>query len=457
MQNVLQKIIAFKRREVEALQQEIDAAALRNTLSPADGLFYRKLQAATAARQKFVITEFKRRSPTGGINTGADLSRQIAGYIAAGAVGASVLTDAHFFGGSYADLATSAQQLHASGCFVLQKDFILHPLQIYLARQAGADAVLLMASVLTTQELAHLKSVAEELGMGVLIEVHDEAEIEKILPLQPKVVGINNRDLRTMKIALNNTARLAPLLPAGTIIVSESGIGSAADFAVATHAAHGALIGTALMRNKDLLIGFSTGDQPYLLKACGIREAELLQEPTAHLIGVNFSPFSKRCINQEVLRNVVLPSNAVAVFKGNSEQEIRTVLQQFPFRYVQLYAGDVSPAFAHSLSQKIILAISVQNLDPTRIAAPFAPLTDFFILDGPAPGSGMPAPFGRLGNFPYPFLLAGGINATNLHRVRELRHCIGADVASGIETDGAVDITKINQLQSLLNAQSILA
>jgi indole-3-glycerol phosphate synthase/phosphoribosylanthranilate isomerase len=457
MENVLDKIVAFKRRELEALQLEIDAAAFRSTLQPADGLFYRTLQAATQQRKKFVIAEFKRRSPTGGINQGVLLTQQIDAYIAAGAVGASVLTDAHFFGGSYADLAQAAQRLHAAGCFALQKDFVIHPLQIYLARQAGADAVLLMAAIHTLPELKRLKHEAEALGMGVLVEVHDAAEIEKIQGLDAPVVGINNRNLRNMKIALNNTAALAPLLPAGTIIVSESGIGTAADFAAATHAAHGALIGTSLMRNSAILGRFTTGNKQYVLKACGLRTPQLVSETTADLIGINFSPRSKRRIDPAVLSAVALPPNAVAVFKGNSEEEIRAVLQQHPFQYVQLYADDVSPAFVQSLSQKVILAIAVQANDPASIAAPYAHCADMFILDGPAPGSGTPTQLSHLDDFPYPFLLAGGIHAGNIHLVHELPHCIGADVASGIETDGTVDAGKIQQLRALLAAQPIHA
>jgi len=339
---------------------------------------------------------------------------------------------------------------------LLQKDFILDPIQIYLARQAGADLILLIAAILQPDEMQSLRQTAENLGMGVLAEVHDAEELEKILPFNFPVIGVNNRDLKTFRTALNRfnflenqyyTPQNRPLL------VAESGVTDYRDFQCVCRA-DAFLIGTGLMRQEQLPTSFSSyfrTDKPYLFKACGIRSADMLHPNEADFIGLNFSPRSKRRIDPAMLENHTLPENAVAVFYQNPETEILEILARFPFRRIQLYAGDVSLEFIKKLRVRVFLAAALKQESDLQQLDQYAPHVDAFILDGAAPGSGNASVIEIPADFPYPFLLAGGINATNAERILPYQNCIGVDAASGIETpDGAVSVEKIHEIADVL-------
>ena len=335
---------------------------------------------------------------------------------------------------------------------LLQKDFILDPIQIYLARQAGADLILLIAAILQPDEMQALRLTAESLGMGVLAEVHDAEELEKILPLNFPVIGVNNRDLKTFRTALNRFNYLSnKYFPQQErpLLVAESGVGDYRDFQCVHHA-DAFLIGTGLMRQEQLPTSFSSyfrTDKPYLFKACGIRAANMLHRDEADFIGLNFSPRSKRRIDPAVLENQPLPENAVAVFYGNTEAEILETLARFPFKRIQLYAGDVSLDFIKSLRVRVFLAAALKQETDLQQLDQYAPHVDAFILDGAMPGSGQAATLEIPSDFPYPFLLAGGMHEGNLERLLPFENCIGVDMASGIEdTDGSVRLEKIQQV-----------
>jgi indole-3-glycerol phosphate synthase/phosphoribosylanthranilate isomerase len=409
------------------------------------------LRDAMKNRRPFFIAEFKRKSPSEGwINEHADLVRQVRAYADAGAGMVSVLTDGPFFGGSYDDLDLAARTLAGTGVLVLQKEFILDPIQIYLARLHGADAILLIAALLEPHQLEHLRQTALGLGMDALVEVHDSGEYERIRHLPFPVLGVNNRDLHTFRTNLN---RVNTIPPDGRLLVSESGVRHSADFQVVRRAADGFLIGTGLMRET----GFSSFEQhfaaggKYLFKACGLKEAPAAP---ADFYGYNFSHKSKRRVDESVLKNTELPPNAVAVFYQNTENEIREVLRRYPFPAVQLYAGDVTPGFVRSLKTRVLLAQPVRETGDLEALETFAPDVDLFILDGATPGSGARIEAVVPLDFPYPFLLAGGINAGNLDAVLPYQNCIGVDVASGIETGGRVDVEKMHGIQARLNALS---
>ncbi len=442
---ILDKITAAKELEIKALFNQYDLAALRAEAIPTTRSFYNEL----AAQQPFFITEFKRKSPSEGwIAEHANVAEQVLAYAQAGAKAISVLTDTPFFGGTYADLERAAQALSTLGHdrpLLLQKDFVLDEIQIYLARRAGADMILLIAAILAPERLEALRKVAESLGMGALVEVHDQEELDGIQHLDFPVLGINNRDLKVFRTSLNRVNVLRRQAK-DRLVISESGIHSYRDFAAVRHA-HGFLIGTSLMRQGAQSLALLQSPR-FLFKACGIRSAtDLLQPDAADFLGINFSPVSKRRMPTEVLDQHELPHNAVAVFYQNTPDEIRAVLEKYPFQRVQLYAGDVSPDVVRSLKKKILLAARIRTEQDIADLEAYAPDVDMFILDGPEPGSGIAAD-GHLipPDFPYPFLLAGGIHAGNLERVHRYKHCIGVDTASGIETDGAVDPVRMQAI-----------
>jgi len=463
--NILIEIVASKKQEIRQLYQQHDPEVLKSLTLPTLRSFEAELSSARSQRRPFFITEFKRKSPSEDwIDRDANLAEQIELYARAGAGAISVLTDTPFFGGTYDDLRRAAVTLSAlpEGAhrpLLLQKDFVLDPIQIYLARQAGADLILLIAAILSAEQLEALRQTAASLGMGALIEVHDAGELEKVQHLNFPVLGINNRDLKTFRTALNRVNVLARAAR-GRYVIAESGLHHARDFRIVRRA-DGFLIGTSLMRHRAhseelpgeqmLQTMFAPRDHRPLLKACGIRTADLLTASTADWIGINFSPMSKRRINLAVLDQAsALPANAVAVFYKNSIEEVNVILAQYPFKTVQLYAGDMTPEQVRSIKKKVILAVSVRSEVDLKIVEDYASDVDMFILDGAAPGSGQRIGANIPGDFPYPFLLAGGIHLDNLDLIRNYQNCIGVDIASGIETDGMVDSDKIREIRETL-------
>ncbi|MBX2893466.1 MAG: bifunctional indole-3-glycerol phosphate synthase/phosphoribosylanthranilate isomerase [Saprospiraceae bacterium] len=476
--SILEQIVESKKREIERLHAQHDMRELQERVAQnhpnAPPRFYQAFAETRARGEHFFIAEFKRKSPSEGwLDHDANLPLQVRAYAQAGASAISILTDEPFFGGSYADLTLAAQTLHLLPSstlhpppLLLQKDFILSPIQIYLAKLHGADIILLIAAILEPERLDFLKKTAELLGMGVLVEVHDEAELAKIQHLDFPVLGVNNRDLKTFRTALNRVNVLKKQA-GGRFVVAESGIRDYRDFQAVRHA-DGFLIGTGLMRAEKLPTRFEAhfqGRGKFLFKACGIRTPEMLtalsdgltsSQPVTKnspdFIGLNFSPVSRRRVDAEtceVLKTSQV-SNAVAVFYKNTETDIRKTHEKYPFHAVQLYAHEVSPEFVRSLKQRVMLAMSVRETADMQQLEPFAADVDFFILDGATPGSGQRVGAAIPADFPYPFLLAGGLNEENLEVILDYENCIGADIASGIETDGQVDVGKIHRIAERL-------
>lgn len=202
-----------------------------------------------------VIAEIKRGSPSRGIfSVTVDPPRLAQAYIAGGAAALSVLTDEPFFGGSLADMVAVSEIAHAADppIPVLRKDFILDEYQLVEARANGGDAVLLIVAALASGMLRALYATAATLGMEVLAEVHDEAEMEVALELGATVIGVNNRDLRTFTVDLATTEQLAASIPPGVVLVSESGIACRADVErVVAAGAHAVLVGESLILSDD--------------------------------------------------------------------------------------------------------------------------------------------------------------------------------------------------------------
>ncbi|MEK4485807.1 indole-3-glycerol phosphate synthase TrpC [Psychrobacillus sp. FSL H8-0484] len=203
-----------------------------------------------------IISEIKRASPSKGlISDGVNPAEQAMNYYKAGAACISVLTDTPFFQGTFADLQEVA---HTVPIPILCKDFVIHTIQIDHAKHAGASVVLLIVAALTQEELTKLYSHATGQGLEVLVEVHDAEELERALQLDAKLIGVNNRDLRTFEVDLARTAEIAALFPfhEERVLISESGIWNAEDAVrVAEYGASGVLVGESLMRSGDVETG----------------------------------------------------------------------------------------------------------------------------------------------------------------------------------------------------------
>ncbi len=246
---ILRKIIDRKREEVAARQKQDSVGSLEQRIAeqtPPRG-FARALQARVAAAEPAVIAEVKKASPSKGVIR-ADFQPALiaASYQAGGASCLSVLTDVDFFQGADAYLQ---QARAACGLPVLRKDFTIDPYQVTEARAIGADAILLIVAALEDDQMQELARTAREVGVDVLVEVHDRAELDRALELDTFLIGINNRDLHTFDTRLETTLELLPYVPADHLVVTESGIHTAEDVALMrNHQVYGFLVGEAFMR-----------------------------------------------------------------------------------------------------------------------------------------------------------------------------------------------------------------
>ena len=271
MSDKLTEIMAHKRREIAPLVRPVSEGELARL----DAALPRPPSFATALRRAdrrlAVIAEIKRRSPSAGaIKQNADASTQAMTYRAAGADALSILTDEKYFGGSLEDLRGVTSRFRAGSPSVrvslsnpsgtgasnllpcLRKDFFVHPIQVFEAREAGASAILIIVRALTDEEIKTLHGGANAAGLDALFEVHDEADLARAVAHGAMIIGVNNRDLAVFKTDLALSERLIPQFPKDVIAVSESGIFTGADAARARAAgAHAVLVGEALMKAGD--------------------------------------------------------------------------------------------------------------------------------------------------------------------------------------------------------------
>ena len=250
--DILDRIVAVKHEEVAAAKASVDAASMRQrALARTDVRdFAGALRAKLAAGRAAVIAEAKKASPSKGLlRDPFDPAAIAASYARHGAACLSVLTDERFFqGGAWAlEAARGACSLP-----VLRKDFIVDAYQIDEARAMGADAILLIAACLDDEHMAAFEAHAQALGMAVLVEVHDAAELDRALRLSTPLVGINNRNLRSFEVSLDTTLALLGRVPPDRIVVTESGIATPADVArMRERGVHAFLVGEAFMRQPD--------------------------------------------------------------------------------------------------------------------------------------------------------------------------------------------------------------
>jgi indole-3-glycerol phosphate synthase len=247
--NVLDRIMAVKRAEVLAAKQRVPPAKIEDLARNAGAVrdFVAALRKKIDSGKSAVIAEIKRASPSRGLlREHFDPAEIARSYEAGGAACLSVLTDREFFQGALEHLAAARV---ACALPVLRKDFIFDPYQVYEARAMGADCILLIAACLSLDEMKSLEPAAETLGMAVLVEVHNPAELQAALQLRTPLVGINNRDLRTFETRLEATLNLLPKVPRDRIVITESGIASSNDVArMRAQGVNAFLIGEAFMR-----------------------------------------------------------------------------------------------------------------------------------------------------------------------------------------------------------------
>ncbi len=243
--DILEKIIDHKREEAKERMRLYPLELLKKSIHFSAPCVSLK-QYVLRPDKSGIIAEFKRKSPSkGDINPYAEVEKISIGYMQAGASALSVLTDETFFGGSNEDLETARKFNY---CPILRKDFVIDEYQIHEAKAIGADAVLLIAAVLSQEEIIRFTKLAHELGLEVLLEFYDEKELEKYVD-EADMVGINNRNLKNFTVNFDHAIRMAEKLPSGSIKIAESGIQSPEDILLLQKAGfYGFLIGELFMR-----------------------------------------------------------------------------------------------------------------------------------------------------------------------------------------------------------------
>ncbi len=456
--NMLDEIIAHKRKEVAARKQAMSYAALRENLGPSA----RSLEQALRQPGSRFILEYKRASPShGAINPGLTVEKLCAAYKGfADAV--SVLTDEKFFAGRLDDLRQVSDRLCVP---VLCKDFILEPWQVLEARRYGADAVLLMLSVLDDARYQECARMADEFALDILTEVHTEAEMARALGLGAKIIGINNRDLKSLQTDTAVTERLAPKAPPEGLLISESGIVSRRDIVRLAPQVDGFLVGTALTAHRDLRAAVKRllfGE----IKICGItnsRDARLAEAAGAAYLGLlcyKKSPRFIRAQEAEALTKSV-PAKYVGVFVNAGMEEMVALAGRLKLHAVQCH-GEESPALLASLRKqlpedcRLWKAIGYSEKSIEQQISQIEPLVDRLLVDKLLPqvygGSGQRFDWRAIGRIqslmrqPEKLILAGGINFDNLHELEEHPE-LSLDISSGVErAPGVKSAQKLRQL-----------
>ena len=336
MADVLDQIISHKRQEVAGRLAGFDgSAAGPSTRSLADAL------SRPGAR---FIMEVKRASPSG--HRSAHSIEVAAKAYAPVADAVSVLTDERFFGGSFEALRTARALFDGP---ILAKDFVVDPRQVIEARLHGADAVLCMLSVLDDAEARAVMAEAERLGMDVLTEVHDELELERALALGARIVGINNRDLKTLRTDLAVTERLAPMVPDDVLLVSESGIATRADVERLAARADAFLVGSSLMAAED--VGQAARALVFgRVKVCGLTRAEDVRAAAAagatHA-GLILVPGTPRALSLEQALPFAELARAeglkpVGVFRDAPVDEVLNAAEALQLAAIQLHGSETA-------------------------------------------------------------------------------------------------------------------
>lgn len=447
----LEAILAAKRRRLAARPPHAVVAA---SAGPAASL-----AAALARPWPGLILECKAASPSAGVLLADyDPVALAAGYDGI-ADAMSVLTEPEFFGGDIADLARVRAVTRAP---LLRKDFILDPAELTEARAFGADAALLMLSVLDDTAWRDCAAQAAALGMETLTEVHDEDELERALGLRAPVIGINNRNLKTLDVDLAVTERLAPRVPPDRRIVSESGIASRRDLERLAPLVDGFLVGTALARStypartaRELACG--------RVKVCGLTrpaDAAAAWQGGAVLGGLIFAGDSPRRVDLALARSIqaAAPLAWVGVFRDQSLYEVAAAAVAMQLAAVQLHGGE-DAAYACALRERLPAGCEIWKAVPARAPLPSADETgaDRLLLDtgrdGRLGGSGVAFdPAALVGADLGGAVLAGGIAPENAAAAAALRPW-ALDVNSGVETrPGEKSAMRLRALSAALRA-----
>ena len=472
------KIRVAQEKQVES-PESVKAAALA---LPSDTGF--PFEAALRQQDFNFICEVKKASPSKGIIAEHFPYLEIAKeYEVAGAAAISVLTEPDFFKGDKKYLQEIASTVKIP---VLRKDFIIDEYQIYQAKVWGASAILLICACLDVPTLTKFRELADSLGLSSLVEAHDEHEVQMAIDCGARIIGVNNRNLKDFTVDVQNSVRLRNLVQDDVIFVSESGLETPEDIQVLRDNNIGvALMGETFMRspNKVEKLAYLYGPTYYTpkVKMCGISKVETIPavvEAKPDYMGLVFAP-SKRQVTVDQAkilvselhkqyanrynRNVIQWSNdvvqefikTVGIFVNETLDNLVTIATEVNLDAVQLH-GDEDEVFIQSLKERTNVEVwkAIQIRSAADAEAWIDSNADMLLFDAyhkdERGGTGEVFDWSCLDEFERPFMLAGGIDSTNVARAIRTVRPYGIDISSGIETEGVKDDEKIKAFTNIV-------
>ncbi len=460
MANILEKIVANKRIEVEQLKQAIPLATFIDDLQPTTKDMY----AALAKDNAGFIFECKKASPSKGLIRPEFDVVAISSAYSKYASAISVLTDAKFFQGNHDYLRAVCNNV---ACPVLNKDFFIDSYQIYLGRHCGADAILLMLSVLSDEQYLELAAVAKQYNMAILTEVSNVEETVRAINLDAKLIGINNRNLRDLSTDLIRTFELAPMIPDDRLIISESGIYNNKQVRELAPAVDGFLVGSSIMCEDDIDLACRKvifGEH----KVCGLTQAEDIVnviDAGGIYAGLIFTDKSPRQITLEQAQALIKQVksqraagiNYVGVFVNQTINEVVQIATTINLHSVQLHGQESAAYISELRSQLPSDCLIVKALSVKDSIADFDLGADKYLLDSKQGGSGEAFNWRLLADCEQDLstaMLAGGLSAENISQAVMLMNDTdlnGLDINSGIEISAGIkDKTKLDQAFGLL-------
>ena len=470
------KVRVAKEKEVET-PEAVKAAALA---LPSDTGF--PFEAALRQQDFNFICEVKKASPSKGIIAEhfpyLDIAKE---YEVAGAAAISVLTEPDFFKGDKKYLQEIASTVKIP---VLRKDFIIDEYQIYQAKVWGASAILLICACLDVPTLTKFRKLADSLGLSSLIEAHDEKEVQMAIDCGARIIGVNNRNLKDFTVDVQNSVRLRNLVQDDVIFVSESGLETPEDIQVLRDNNIGvALMGETFMRspNKVEKLAYLYGPTYYTpkVKMCGISKVETIPaivDAKPDYMGLVFAP-SKRQVTVDQAKILVEELHrgyakkygsdtehdkngtikTVGVFVNETVENLVTIANEANLDAVQLH-GDEDEAFIQSLKERTNVEVwkAVQIRSAADVEKWIDSSADMLLFDAyhkdERGGTGEVFDWSSLDAFERPFMLAGGIDSTNVARAIRTVRPYGIDISSGIETNGVKDDEKITAFTKIVKS-----
>ena len=463
------KIRVAQEKEVET-PEAVKTAALA---LPSDTGF--PFEAALRQQDFNFICEVKKASPSKGIIAEhfpyLDIAKE---YEVAGAAAISVLTEPDFFKGDKKYLQEIASTVKIP---VLRKDFIIDEYQIYQAKVWGASAILLICACLDVPTLTKFRELADSLGLSSLVEAHDEDEVQMAIDCGARIIGVNNRNLKDFTVDVQNSVRLRNLVQDDVIFVSESGLETPEDIQVLRDNNIGvALMGETFMRspNKVEKLAYLYGPTYYIpkVKMCGISKVETIPavvEAKPDYMGLVFAS-SKRQVTVDQAKTLVealhkqckaqndtVSIKTVGVFVNETLDNLVTIANEANLDVVQLH-GDEDEAFIQSLKERTNVEVwkAIQIRSAADAAAWIDSSADMLLFDAyhkdERGGTGDVFDWSCLDTFERPFMLAGGIDSTNVARAIRTVRPYGIDISSGIETNGVKDDEKITAFTKIVNS-----